>query len=278
MSYTFGAATSDKIVPQASAAIGASSWTVLVAGWFYPTTLTTGRGLWGIATAYGLDIDTTTSELRMTVDRATTDCVWKSTGAALVVNQWHFIALLVTNNGVGDSTMRLWVSNDGFTLSERTIAVVTAGSGGGVGATTRWVGNRAAATITAFQGDIGQVTFLSSSTLASTFFPIEVYGVCSQTEADRVLAQIVRSLFEGRIPVELISRQTANPLITIELCDQETNPAVNSARQIFGTGTPPKSNTALSTVTGATVSANRQAGPLISAAWTIKAVVKPRRR
>lgn len=276
MAYTFGAATGDDIngISAGIGNIGANSSNALVAGWWYPTTLTATRAYWGISVSTGMRVSGTTSEIGIAIDR-TTDALWTSSGAAIAINQWHFIASLFSVSSGGAPAHRLWVGNNGDSPTERTISVTTGGSGSGVGSTTRLIGNTSAAASLAFQGDIGQVVFTYCNG-ALAVLPTAAFGTITQAEADRIFSMVVLPLFYGSIPRTLVDHVSVltGTLSTI-LFDQEASPSLQT--EVLKSTAATSAHEKLTTVNGATVATQRQQGPLIDPAWPSKAAVLRRR-
>lgn len=160
MPYVFGAAGGDDINSTRNLSSWANNSRQLVMGWFYPTTLTATRTLFSMGNNHRVAIDTVTDELRITTDHATTDGVRTTTGVDLVVNQWTFLAVMITITGGADS-MTIWAASTD-TFRTVTNANVTIPSGTGTGATALTVGNAGTNTL-AFQGEIADIVFISQS-------------------------------------------------------------------------------------------------------------------
>ena len=103
MAVTFGAATTDQLSHNAVASTFAPNNGIgLITCWFYPTTLTATRALWGFGTASlttnnRLAIDTTTSQLRFTSSHSTQG-VWVISSAIsqpIVTGQWQYVAVML---------------------------------------------------------------------------------------------------------------------------------------------------------------------------------------
>src|SRR5688572_2512559 len=112
MSYTFGASVDDDInwAGDFNGFGGAIACQLLLCGWFHPTTLTAGRGLFAFGDTSGAEIDTATAELRFRALGATTTGQWTTSGVNLAVNEWKFIAVLNTVTNTGPSVaFRVWV-------------------------------------------------------------------------------------------------------------------------------------------------------------------------
>jgi hypothetical protein len=156
MAYTFGALASDDITFTFGLTLGATNRAQLIAGWWYPTTLTATRGLWSAGNVMGAEIAATTSELVLRTDN-TTDGQWTTTGANLVVDQWRFLAFYLTATNTPAAQWRVWSGDLQTPPAACTITVNTAPVGNFVGNTSFYVGNKGTSTTQAFQGAVGNV-------------------------------------------------------------------------------------------------------------------------
>jgi hypothetical protein len=165
MSYTFGGNTGDDINISLMINLGADNTTCFVAGWWYPTTLTAGRGYWSAGNIFGAEVDTTTSELRLRTDNSTTDGEWVTSGAGIVTNKWHFIAFMnASENTTVPGAWRVWVGDAITAPVIQTPAVSVSRSGDYTGNSAFYVGNKGTDTV-AFQGDIGWVMVITTGNL-----------------------------------------------------------------------------------------------------------------
>jgi hypothetical protein len=200
MARTFGGATGDDISLTLTNNL-ASGRHMLVCGWFYPTTLTATRALWSIGTSVGAEIDTTTSELRLTTLHATTNGVWTTTGAGLTVNTWSFVATLVSVNSTGPADdWRVWTGRIDVAPVESTIASVTAPVGSVTAVNTFTIGNRGTTGTVAFQGDIESVVVglqIATIDVTQNALPIATAGTITQTEADLIYQRLVQPIWAG---------------------------------------------------------------------------------
>lgn len=227
MSYTFGAAASDRINLSTSQPV---SWAVdngsfLVAGWFYPTTLTATRKYWGAGAIIGAQVDTTTSEIRMFTDN-TTDGQWLTSGAGIVTNKWQFIAWhAATENTTVAGEWRVWVGDGDTPPTEVTVTNPTPRSGNYTASATSVVGNDTAGTV-AFQGDISNVLMIAQNSANSANpLPRQTSGVISNAEAEYVLKKIVEPLWRGDFDPNVLITGAGNNLNTV-VFDLSSNPAV----------------------------------------------------
>lgn len=153
MAYTFGAATTDAITHTLSTSLIGSGRSAFVSLWVFPTTLTATRKLWGQTGSPGIEIDSTTTNLRMRTDN-TTDGQWTAP-AGLAVNTWTFVAALFDSNTTTGHAWAIWTGTPTTPPVRQTVTVATAASGNIVTPTgTVAVGNAISGSL-AFQGDIG---------------------------------------------------------------------------------------------------------------------------
>jgi hypothetical protein len=222
MSYTFGAAATDDIAFTLPISLGGDNRACLVLGWWYPTTLTAGRGYWGAGSIFGAEVDATTSEIRLRTDNATTDGEWVTSGAGIVVDQWHFLAFLsATENTTVAGDWRVWVATGSTAPRIMTPAVSVARNGNYTASNAFTVGNKGT-TSAAFQGDIGWVSVLnmaSADSVGSRGFPrIAASGVITDAEAEDVGRRWVYPIYCGRPnPQENSWGTTTDPIAVTHL-------------------------------------------------------------
>lgn len=158
MPLTFGAGTGDDV--NASLIDIGPSNLGLFFGWFYPTTLTAGRGYFGWAdtTTRVIISSAATDRIRVQLQRVTTDRVVDFNSAGIVTNAWQWICILLWG---GTTTVwndpLCWVGTESKPpVNVGTATQVTAGAGNAQasGGTTVTIGNTNAAATNAFQGDI----------------------------------------------------------------------------------------------------------------------------
>lgn len=182
---------------------GATGTVFVVAGWWYPTTLTATWGLWSGSLALGSEINTTTSELRMRTDN-TTDGQWTTTGVGLTVNQWKFVAWLCTTTNTGTAAAwRVWAGDELTPPTEVTVTQAVAPAGNFTGASNFYAGNMASSGSLAFRGDIGWITYLrTTQTGTGGVFGIAAHGTITQAEANIVRDRMVLPMWQGQaVPV-----------------------------------------------------------------------------
>ncbi|CAB4197159.1 hypothetical protein UFOVP1304_33 [uncultured Caudovirales phage] len=214
MAYTFGGTTGDHLTWTESASPwGITARSGIIAGWYRPTTLTAGRALWSVGGVNRAEIATTTSEIKLVLDRATTDTEWTTTGLGLAVNQWHFVAVLQNNFNTGPVTnFRVWSSVGTDIPTAVTVAQTIAGAGNTINSTVVTAGNVSAAGATAFQGQIGRFDYVvgvsASSLIGNTNGSIG-------TENERIMfEQVVVPIWAGYFPTFYGSGTQSNNGIT----------------------------------------------------------------
>lgn len=218
MSYTFGGGTGNDIVYTTALALGADNTTCLVAGWWYPTTLTATRGYWSAGNIFGAEVDTTTSEIRLRTDN-TTDGQWVTSGAGIVTGKWHFLAFLAaTENTTVAGAWRVWVGTADTRPTRITPTVAVSRSGNYTGSTSFYLGNKGTSTLS-FQGDIGWAFVGVASTVGvNSPFYIGTSGVISDTEAQLVEDRWITPLWMGRPDMNRIITQSLSNSFSFFQC------------------------------------------------------------
>lgn len=240
MGFTFGGATSDDINVTGPVTAGADNTASMVAGWWYPTTLTATRGYWSCGTTFGAEIDSTTSEIRMRTDN-TTDGQWLTSGAGITTNKWWFIAWLnAAENTSVAGAWRVWVGDAETAPVEISVSNPTPRSGNYSGSTSYVVGNKGSTGTLAFQGDIGWVSWLLSShtTLPNNMFNLAASGVIDQTEADWNLWNWVQPLWAGTPDIGRAHRHTTNWYVSHWNLDNAVGPLAYNYMLSTGALTP----------------------------------------
>ena len=262
MAYTFGAATTDDLSGTGVVSIGGNSTTTWVAGWFYPTTLTAGRCYFGTGALNSIAVAPTTSELRLTHDRATTDSVFDTTGAGIVVNEWVFIAVLFQSGSAGaDGTWTVWVGRSDSPPAIVTNSLTTTGLGNNSSTTAYCIGNQAAASSVAFQGDIGPFMYVAQQGLAIDR-PVPVAAAGGQTAAEilYIWEKWVIPFWLGKPPIGDLTVLAVTATI-IQFVDLDSVPAstteVASHRVLCDTAEPATCSIEMMVVGGATYTANK---------------------
>jgi hypothetical protein len=180
MSRQWGGATTNTQPITMAVSVGASLRTALITMWVKPTTLTAGRTLWAAATNTRIEIDTTTSELRIRTDN-TTDGQWTTTGVNLVVDEWTFIAVYLSAFNTNGAEIRVWRGNLMEAPTEVTVTVAVARSGNFTGSTTTAVGNTASGSVS-FQGDIEDYAIMVSTGI-EVFKVLTAHGAALDQDA-----------------------------------------------------------------------------------------------
>lgn len=261
MAVTFGGSTGDDVTITAILSMATAS-TIIVAGWWYPTTLTAGRGLWSVGNVAGCKIHSTTSEVQLITDN-TTDGLTTTSGLGLVTNTWQFLAFLGTFDNTGPaSAWRVWKGNSSAPVEIGTTATV-APVGNFTGNATWYIGNLGTG-IVAFQGDIAGFTYMhgaGSGATASLLAPT-VSGALSQDDADLVLRDIVTPLWLGDY-AKIETTDSTRPHFFFEL---NRSAVAGYGRPLNGTDP-----TFLAVANGVSVSANGNPRPPISRpAWPLR--------
>lgn len=199
MAYTFGSATSDNLTwTDSGATYAATARSNLVCGWFYPTTLTAGRCLWSVGAINRCAIATTTSEIDLFVDR-TTDSQHTTSGLGLVVNEWHFIAVLGSFFNTGPvATYRVWRGVGTGIPQLVTVNQTAAGNGNSTSSTIVTVGNASSAGTVAFQGDIARFDYIAG-TLDNSLVRT-VNGTISGDDEKFIYNQCVIPIWQNELP------------------------------------------------------------------------------
>lgn len=195
MAWTFGINIADQMTWNVTNSFGSSNSAMLVAGWWYPTTLTATRRLWSCGNNIGAQIDATTSELRIKTDN-TTDKEWTTSGVGLTLDTWTFLAFLgsFTNTGAA-AQWRVWSGTIGVAPVQVTVSVAVAGAGNFTGSTSFALGNGAAGTL-GWQGLIGSAMTVFSNQGVNRVLPVGS-GVIANDEAQVVEQQIVLPVWSG---------------------------------------------------------------------------------
>lgn len=215
MPYTFGAATGDDMTFIAGSNGFGNGTHSFIAGWWYPTTLTAGRGYFSFGNVAGVKVGTTTSELQMVLD-ATVDGVWNTSGAGITTNKWWFLAFLqsATNTGMA-AAWRVWVGDEITRPRPITPTQATAPTTSFTGSTSRTLGNIGTGTV-AFQGDIGWALMASQAHASALRNPIhQSLGTISAAEELLCEQTLVVPLWMGFMPPGLFLGATNVPTFNV---------------------------------------------------------------
>lgn len=212
MPLTFGAASSDVAQLSLVTNAGLTGSAFLYTGWFYPTTLTAGRCLITPSGSnpsfqYSTKVGTTTSTLQLSSNTGTTAGLWTATAdstlfpSGITTNAWWFIAGLCSVITGPTVAWRMWIGNESISPTAMTITQTTAPAGVVGGGTLVFVGNDrspAASPTSAFQGDIGQITWISCTTGVNTLLPIAAAGTISVDEELLIQQTYVQPVWLGQ--------------------------------------------------------------------------------
>lgn len=202
-SYTFGGASTDAVVVNTLVTMAGDNRQHLLTGWFRPTTLTSGRYLWGMGTSFsGVYLHSTTDELVLRANRATTSSEYTTSGVDLVVNEWRFVAVLSTHENTGTlDGWRVWAGSVSTPPAECTVTSSTSGVSTLTGSSDQLtIGNRASSSL-AFQGQIADVRFaVTSAAVGNNVHPFltQTSGAIADDEAAYVLERFVLPAWAGR--------------------------------------------------------------------------------
>lgn len=199
MAWTFGGVNNSRMVTSIFANIGNTQSMSLICGWWYPTTLTAGRAYWSSGPTVSARVAATTSEMTLHTDN-TTDGQWTTSGAAIAVNEWKFLAFMLTCFNTGPAAAwRVWVGKNDTVPTEVTVTLNTAPVGNFTGGTTIIMGQLGTSGTVAFQGDIGDYVGISQSPVTVGRGPLGLaaFGAITQDEADNALNRLVIPIWKG---------------------------------------------------------------------------------
>jgi hypothetical protein len=264
MPFTFGGATGDDVSWTNQVVVGATNTSALAFGWWRPTTLTATRGLWSAGATVGAEIDATTDELRLRTDN-TTDGQWTTAGVDMVVNEWIFLAFLLSANNTNGAAWRVWRATLNLPVTEATVSVATARSGNFTGSSSIVVGNKGTAGTLAFQGDIAGFGVYSTTATASENHPLAVssYGTAfTQAQADLVRDRLVIPAYEGRLS-SVMSAHAFNAASTQFVYWRADVASAQAMQRATASG----STFTTLTLNGATVSGSAHPRPVLAGPW-----------
>jgi len=148
MSLSFGAVNTDRVVLATSTLLDVGN-PFTVAGWFYPTTLTSGRILFAKAGGlYVVDLSGTGGDLRLQWNRAggSTSFITNDTPLANL-NQWYFVAGVMDTTASAGNVGSIYTGTLTTAVVESTYGTATDGAGGvGTNGLAWAIGNRGAGT------------------------------------------------------------------------------------------------------------------------------------
>jgi hypothetical protein len=130
-----------------------------------------------------------------------TDGLWTTSGAGIVLNEWRFIAFMLSclNTGAA-AAWRVWVGTNENAPTEVTVTVNTAPAGNFSGGNQVIFGQLGTSGVVSYQGQIGDNMFIGQAqTTSPNLGPLATaaYGAITQAEADRVCRRIVDPVWKG---------------------------------------------------------------------------------
>ena len=268
MAVTLGAGTTNNINRSTANSFFVNG-VQLVTGWWYPTTLTAGRCYWGSGSVTKLAVGTTTSQLVLTIDQATTDSVYTIAGAGIVVNTWHFIAIAASMTATPANSVKCWIGTENRAPQEFTVTTTTGPSGAPVGSTSQFLGNVNVGSLS-FQGDAEQFEmFLTGNGAVANFAPGVTFGAFTQAETDALFQRMVRPLYDGTLDLSTLHHE-AYESVHIR-CNEVNVPNPNVIRNNPSLNPPEVYN--VTAGLGATLSARRGPRP-----WATQGIISERPR
>lgn len=260
MSYLFGGATSNVLSLSGTQAVAGPAG--FFCGWFKPTTLTAGRGLTGLsATAFHIKIGTTTSELRLSVDAATTDGAYDTSGFGFTVNVWTFVAFFWSHASTGEASVRAWTGTLDTPPTEVTVTQTTAPVGAAASGSPHHLGAVGSGTTTSFRGLIEQcivIGYSAADTTGQSALPVAATGSITQDEADFVRNTVAVPIWRGELSPFLNRTSLGGGACVL------MNLAINPAQlELLKSRTSAAPSPVNPTITGATWNQERSGAPLM---------------
>lgn len=205
MPWTFGGATSNQArISNTVLAQAASTSTQLVTGWFNPTTLTSGGGLWAntnsSSTAFRATVSATSGEIDITVPTAATAGVFTTSGLGMIVDEWRFIAVFGTFLSNGIEVIAVWTGTaDSPPVPVTVTTVVDPVNAFSVPNTGFEIGNVGSSGAVAWVGDIAHVTVTAFTGTTATTHPFGIAGngTASTDELKAIYEKMVAPLWAG---------------------------------------------------------------------------------
>lgn len=235
----------------------------LIAGWWYPTTLTAGRFYFSAAASsstinYGIKVGTTTSTLQMN-SCTTVSGLWTATADANVfpsgiqTDKWWFIAGAYSVVSTPAVAWVMWLGDAQTPPTPMTVVQNTAPTTGLTSSNLSVVGNSSTTGTDSFQGDIGTVHIINSTISTSYQFgiPVATGGVITSAEQTLIEQRLVNPLWRGDTPrPNWFPGRTGTVSTTY---DMTTNPPTYS----YASGLT-VTRSAVGTASGMTVSSRRE--------------------
>lgn len=225
MAYDF-AANADFTWTDSASTYGATGKSNLICGWFYPTTLTAGRCLWGVGGTNRCAIATTTSEIDLFLDR-TTDSQHTTSGLNLTVDEWKFIAVLGAFADLfTTTTYKVWAASGVDIPQLITVNQTSAGTGSSVSSTIVTVGNSSQAAASSFQGAIGRFDYIAATT--NTALCRGNSGTISSADEYFIYQQVVLPIWKRQYPPYFMTGTESNNGIQHSIIDFDQRQAGTS--------------------------------------------------
>lgn len=194
MSYTYGAAASNDITWATGVLAGAASSAFLVCGWWRPTTITAGRGLWSFGnTGICARWSTIANQIDLVTNNVTTDGVWNTTTANFVAGNWYFMACLYQTS-TATTNITFWSGTGSNTPIKFALTNTTAPVGNNTASTAVfYLGNIGTSTTAGFQGQIGSCNLfqLSGNSVPNNPFLISNFTSLSADEENYIYTEFV---------------------------------------------------------------------------------------
>jgi hypothetical protein len=227
-SYLFGGASTDDVTFTAEEQLTRDNASWLVAGWWYPSTLTAGRGYWSAGDICSARVDTTTSEIRLVFDGATTDGEYTTSGLGMVTDLWQFLAFFGAMESSGNlAGLRVWRATVNDYPAILTPSEVVAPAGNWASSAALTLGNIGTGSA-AFQGNIGWGHFAQVRNIGINGpFSTASSGVVTDDVARNVETRWVAPLWQGR-PIAEFRPPTATTQWHFAHLALDGNPALAS--------------------------------------------------
>ena len=202
MPYDFVASGAADITFSTTVSGFADNRTVLVCGWWRPTTAVAGSArLWSFGNTMGCSYDTS-DRLNIITQNATTNGSWHAASCGFVTDEWLFVAVLAATENTGVlNALRVWTGTISTAPEARTVSVTTTPVGNFTGSSAFYIGNRGTSASLSWGGQIADVSVMVTSAnygVANMHpFGINLTGVITDAEALYVYQTLVLPLWLG---------------------------------------------------------------------------------
>jgi hypothetical protein len=201
MPYDFVASGADDITFSTTTTAFADNRTVLVCGWWRPTTAVAGSArLWSFGNVMGAHYDTT-DRLNIITQNATTNGSWHAASCGFVTDEWLFVAVLASTENTGVlNALRVWTGTISTAPEARTVSVTTTPVGNFTGSASFYIGARGTVSNLAWGGQIADVSVMvtdASYGVTAHPFGLATSGVITDAEARLVYERLVLPLWLG---------------------------------------------------------------------------------